>query len=72
MSDTTDGGKPYCKPIYNYKPPTGPIHQGGEGPGLRGGANVGHDQQAHGHGGAIGSPGNHGVNHGNCGSQGRH
>ena len=67
---TTDGGKPYCCAIHNYSPPTGPIHQGGERPGLPGGVNVGSDQMATTHGGAVGSPGNHGTNHGNKGSQG--
>jgi hypothetical protein len=68
---TTDGGKPYCKPI-DYHSPEGPIHQTHEGPGLRGGANTGHDQVTTTNGGAVGSPGNHGTNHGNCGSQGSH
>lgn len=68
---TTDGGKPYCKP-GDYSPPAGPIHQGGEGPGLRGGVNAGHDQKLTATGGAVGSPGLHGINHGNKGSQGSH
>lgn len=68
---TTDGGKPYRKSLP-YSHPAGPIHQGGEGPGLRGGINTGHDQMTTAHDDCCGSPGNHGVNHGNKGSQGRH
>jgi hypothetical protein len=68
---TTDGGKPYCHP-EKYSPPQGPKHQSGEGPGLRGGVNTGHDQMPTNHDHSGGSPGNHGTNHGNVGSQGRH
>ena len=68
---TTDGGKPYTKP-GSYSPPTGPINQGFEGPGLRGGVNTGSSNVTTAHDSLGGSPGNHGTNHGNKGSQGRH
>lgn len=64
---TTDGGKPYSKGA-NYSPPKGPLHQGGEGPGLRGGVNSGTHNMPTAHDDL--SKGGHGSNHGNKGSQG--
>lgn len=67
---TTDGGKPYNNPSMCYCPPVGPINQNFEGPGLRGGANDGNHNMPTTHDSVGGSPGNHGLNHGNKGSQG--
>lgn len=53
---------PYC-------PPQGPTSLGNKGPGL-GGSNHGHGQRSSQDKGEFsGSPGNHGTNHGNKGSQ---
>lgn len=70
---TTDGGKPYCNP-EPYSPPVGPREMMRERPG------VGHVEPRYGMAGEslgempgqefTGSPGNHGKNHGNKGTQG--
>lgn len=69
---STDGGKPYVK-SEKYSMPVGPIN-GTKGPG------IGDVEPRYGMGGErlgeagerefTGSPGNHGRNHGNKGSQG--
>jgi hypothetical protein len=69
---TTDGGKPYCKPVMNYQPPTGPINRHFQRPGLPGGTNLGNQNGPSGHDPLGGNPGLGGQNHGNKGSQGRH
>lgn len=72
--DTYDGGKPLLKP-EKYSPPVGPIN-GTRGPGIgdvepnygMAGERLGEPGERE----FTGSPGNHGTNHGNCGSQGEH
>ena len=67
--DTRDGGKPFKKSMMNYSPPVGPIGLSQSSVGL-GGDNHGcgcDGSNEH----MTGTPGNHGTNHGNCGSQGR-
>ena len=76
MTQTYNGGKPAPRDVMNYQTPTGPINRT-RGPG------IGHVEPGYGMDGETlhdnpgereftGSPGNHGKNHGNCGSQGHH
>lgn len=68
-----DGGILQSRDVMNYVEPTGPINRHNPGPGLRGGTNLGHDDNMGSTGdGAGGSPGLHGSNRGCCGSQGRY
>jgi hypothetical protein len=67
---STDGGKPYCKQ-ETYSPPVGPHNIMREGPGLRGGINAGNVNQPTAHD-DLGAHHTGVMNHGNCGSQGRH
>jgi len=66
MAATRDGGKPNVKPLP-YSPPQGPTNQMHEGPGL-GGQNCGNTQKPMASQ-TSGSPGLHGRNKGNDGSQ---
>jgi hypothetical protein len=65
----SNGGVMPVRDVRNYSPPQGPSGIMHEGIGL-GGSNTGHGQR-HSSGDRAGSPGLHGTNHGNCGSQGR-
>jgi hypothetical protein len=56
----------------NYSPPQGPTRlMSTNGPGLHG-ANAGNENKPTADDGAVGSPGNHGTNYGNCGTQGEY
>lgn len=65
---TRDGGKPNVKPLP-YSPPKGPSNQHRERPGLGGSVSRCGSQGHHTSDGTSGSPGLHGTNKGNKGSQ---
>lgn len=67
MAQTRDGGKPNVKQMP-YATPQGPMGQMHEGVGL-GGQNYGNGQKKVARGGEGGSPGLHGTNRGNSGTQ---
>ena len=66
----TSGGETTAK-LERYEHPSGPLAMHYEHPGLGGGTNCGSGQQPMSHE-TSGSPGNHGINYGNKGSQGEH
>lgn len=65
------GGVLKARDVMNYQPPTGPINQKRPGPGLKGGTYLGEGPRFMDHDPVTGSPGIHGTNYGNAGSQGR-
>ena len=69
----SDGGRVgSVKNDHDYCPPVGPTRLTDvNGPGLHGG-NAGNANKPTANDGVGGRPGNHGTNHGNCGSQGRY
>ena len=67
----TSGGVEQAKDVMHYRPAEGPLYQHFEHPGLGGGTNCGSGQKPVSYE-TSGSPGNHGTNHGNKGSQGEH